>query len=142
MKTVLLTLTAFYILTPVLTAPRRRQTVMALRENRRFRSCCFVDIFCFTVCFHSGDRTRNDFAAGERLHNIRHLNHKRRKFTSAEQTISVATEQIKGLKDTSPFDMSQQYETFTNEHHRGRHRHGERSKRSTSLLWNKLRFVQ
>ena len=149
MKTLLFTITAFYVLTPVLTVPRRRQNVMALRETSRFRSCCFVDIFCFTVCFHSGDRTRNEFAAGERLQNIRHLVRKRKQFASKGRTNQVTAGQIKNIQNMrniqnpSPFDTNEQFDAITNQRHthRHRHHHAERSKRSTSLLWNKLRFV-
>ena len=150
MRTDLFIITAFYVLTPVLTAPRRRQNVMALRgETRRFMSCCFVDIFCFTVCFHSGDRTRNEFAAGERLQNIRHLKHKRRQFSAKERTNKVIERQnmnagnVQNLQNPSPFDINENYDAITNQRHTPRHRlrHAGRSKRNTSLLWNKLRFV-
>ena len=152
MRTDLFIITAFYVLTPVLTAPRGRQNVMALRgERRRFMSCCFVDIFCFTVCFHSGDRTRNEFAAGERLRNIRHLNHKRRQFSTQERTSNSKVtagqlrnaENLNNLQNPSPFDINEQYDAITNQRHRPTHRHrlARRSKRSANLLWNKLRFV-
>ena len=117
---------------------------MAFREHRRFRSCCFVDIFCFTVCFHSGDRTRNNFAAGERMDKIRHLVNKRQKVLSKQRTV-IANNVQDQTNRINPInnDLNQQVGIIASGKHRHRHHHGEksRSKRSTSLLWNKLRFV-
>ena len=139
MKTIVLTILTFYFLKPALAAPKGRRDVMAFREQNRFRSCCFVDIFCFTVCFHSGER-RNTFAAGESMDNIRHFTHKRQKVLSRQRTNSNLDN-----NDRGPFHLlNEPRESSINGPHRHRHRHGERirAKRSTSLLWNKLRLVQ
>ena len=139
MNTIVLALLTLYALKPVVAASRGRHNVMAFREQSRFRSCCFVDIFCFTVCFHSGERNRHRVAAGERLDTMRHPAYKRLNTLTLEGTNSNFDTDVGHL---SPVHLNEV--DSTHGPHRHRHHHGERfrSKRSAGPLWNKLRFVQ
>ena len=140
MNTIVLAILTLYALKPVVAASRGRHNVMAFREQSRFRSCCFVDIFCFTVCFHSGERNRHRVAVGERLDTMRHPAYKRLNTLSLDSTNSNFDTDVGHL---SPVYLNEPVES-THGPHRHRHHHGERfrSKRSAGPLWNKLRFVQ